>query len=168
MLNAIGDSLSDLASSEDEEDGADEGGDETDPELGKLSEDDEPGWVIGTISRTVQLRMQSIWQKHMKLNELTQPRWEDPANYFRKTDMNYGMTEVKVPADVKPHTDTAAATPSPTTFGELMQVLDIILGQSKMQQVTSRQGSSKTRLGSEKPQADNDVVSLIRDAVANS
>jgi len=41
MLNAIGDSLSNLASSNNEEDGEDED-DEEDTELSKLSEDDEP------------------------------------------------------------------------------------------------------------------------------
>jgi len=50
MLNAIWDSLRDLASSEAEEDEEDEDDDEDDSELGKLSEDDEPGWVMGTIS----------------------------------------------------------------------------------------------------------------------
>ena len=43
MLNAIGDSLSDLVSSNDEQDGEDEEDDEEDTELGKLSDDDEPG-----------------------------------------------------------------------------------------------------------------------------
>jgi len=37
MLNAIGDCLSNLASSDDGEDGEDEGDDEDDSELGKLS-----------------------------------------------------------------------------------------------------------------------------------
>jgi len=59
MLNAIGDSLSDLASSDDEQDGEDEEDDEEDTELGKLSDDDEPGWVMGTITKTVQHRMES-------------------------------------------------------------------------------------------------------------
>jgi len=68
-------------------------------------------------------------------------------------------------AVVKPQTETTAATPSPITLGELMQVLDIGRGQSQVPQVTSWQGSSQTRLGSEKPQADNDVVSLIPDTV---
>ena len=52
MLIAIGDSLSDLASSDDGEDGEDEDDEET--VMGKLSEDDEPGWVMGTITQTVQ------------------------------------------------------------------------------------------------------------------
>jgi len=50
MLNAIGNSLSDLASSDDEEDGEDEDYVKEDPAGGKLSDDDEPGWVIETIS----------------------------------------------------------------------------------------------------------------------
>jgi len=60
MLNAIGDSLSDLASFDDEEDAEDEEEDD-DTEQGKLSEDDEPGWVMGTISKSVQRRMERFW-----------------------------------------------------------------------------------------------------------
>ena len=71
MLNAIADSLSDLASSEDEEDGEDEDNDEEDTGHGKLSEDDEPGWVMGTISKTVQHRIQRFRQKQMRLDRLT-------------------------------------------------------------------------------------------------
>ena len=63
MLNAIGDSLSGLASSDDDEDGADEGDDEEDPAGGKLSEDDEPGWVMSAISQMVQYLMERIRQK---------------------------------------------------------------------------------------------------------
>ena len=55
MLVAIRDSLSDLASSDDGEDGEEEDDEET--EQGNLSEDDEPGWVMGTITKTVQQRM---------------------------------------------------------------------------------------------------------------
>jgi len=57
MLNAIGDILSDLTSSDDEEDAEDDEEDD-DTEHGKLSEDDEPGWVIGTISKSVKRRME--------------------------------------------------------------------------------------------------------------
>jgi len=59
MLVAIGESLGDLASSDDGEDGEDE--DEEETEQGKLSEDDEPGWVMGTITNTVQQRMERFW-----------------------------------------------------------------------------------------------------------
>jgi hypothetical protein len=62
MLYTIGDSLSELESFEDEDDGEDEDDDEEDSGHGKLSEDDKPGWVMGTISKTVQHYMQSFRQ----------------------------------------------------------------------------------------------------------
>jgi len=83
MLNPIRDSLSDLASSDDEEDAEDEE-DDDETEQGKLSKDDEPGSVMGTISKSVQRPMERLWQKQMKLDELTQPGWGDAADYFRE------------------------------------------------------------------------------------
>jgi len=55
MMVAIRDSVSDLASSGNGEDEEDEDDEET--EKGKLSEDDEPGWVMGPITKTVQQSM---------------------------------------------------------------------------------------------------------------
>jgi len=81
MMAAIGDSLSDLASSDDGVDGEDE---DEETELGKLSKNDEPGWVMGTISKTVQHRMESFRQKQIKFDELTQPGSVDAAHYFRE------------------------------------------------------------------------------------
>jgi len=78
MLGASGDSQSDLACSDDGEDGEDEDDEET--EECKLSEDDEPGWVIRTMTKTVQQQMETFRQKQMKLDELTQPGWEDLAD----------------------------------------------------------------------------------------
>jgi len=129
MMAAIGDSLSDLACSDDGENGEDE---HEETELGKLSEDDEPGWVMGTISKTVQQRMESFWQKQMKLDELTQPGWEDAADYFRERDKMYGRAELRVPVVVQPQTDDDASAPPPTTFAELMERLDIVPGISQM------------------------------------
>jgi len=80
MLNTIRDSLSNLASSADEEDAEDEEED-NDTERGKLSQDDEPGWVMGRISKTVQCLMERFWQKQTKLDKLTQPGWGDAADY---------------------------------------------------------------------------------------
>jgi len=40
----------------------------------------------------------------------------------------YRTTSLKVLAVVKPQTDTTAATPSPTSVGDPMQVLDIVPG----------------------------------------
>jgi hypothetical protein len=82
MLNAIRQSPSDFGSSGDVQHGEDEEDDEEDTRLGKLSDDDKSGWVMGTISKTVQYHMESICQKQMRLHELTQPGWGDVANYF--------------------------------------------------------------------------------------
>jgi len=128
MLNAIGDSRSDLASSEDEEDGEDEDDDEEDTGHGTLSEFDELGWVMGTISKTVQHRMESFQQKQMRLDQLTQPELGDVADFFCERDMTYGTTQLNVPAVGKPQTDWNAGAPSLTTFGELIQGLNIIPG----------------------------------------
>ena len=101
MPNASGDILSDLAISDDEEDGDDDE-DEEDTELGKLSEDDEPGWVMGTISKTVPHRMDSFQQNQIRLDKLTQLRWGDAGDYCRERDLKYGMAESMVQAVVKP------------------------------------------------------------------
>jgi hypothetical protein len=91
MLVAIGDSLSDLASFHDGDDG--EGEDDEETEHGKLSEDDEPSWVMGTINKTVQQRMESFRQNRMNLDELTQQGWEDAADCFREQDKKYGTSK---------------------------------------------------------------------------
>jgi len=64
----------------------------------------------------------------MKLDEWTQPGWEDAADYFRERDMKYGTTELRVPAVVQPQTNDDAPAPLPATFGELMESLDIVPG----------------------------------------
>jgi len=103
----------------------------------------------------------------MRLDELTQPGWGDAADYFCQRDMKNSTTELKVVEVVEPQTEMTAATPSPTTSGELMQVLELIPGKSQMAQVTSRQGSSNMRLVLEKPQADNQIESLPPDRVTD-
>jgi len=156
-MAAIGESLSDLASSDDGEDGEDE---DEETAQGKLSEDDEPGWVMGTITKTVQPRMESFRQKQMKLAALTQPGWEDAADYFRERDKKYGTAELKVPVVVQPQTDDDTSASPPTTFGELMVRLDIVPGISQMPQGTSQPGSSHIRLGSVKPQSNTSISGL--------
>jgi len=52
--------MRDLASSDAEQNGEDKEYYEDDTELGKLSDDEEPGWVMGTISKTVQHRLESF------------------------------------------------------------------------------------------------------------
>jgi len=156
MLVAIGDSLSDHASSDNGEDGEDE---DEEIEQGKLSEDDEPGWVMGTITKTVQQRMERFRQKQMKLEELTQPGWEDAANYFHGRDKKYGTFELRIPAVIQPQTDHNTPAPQPITFEELMECLDIVPGISQLLQGTSRPGRSHIRLGSVKPQSNTSIPS---------
>jgi len=151
MLVAIGASQSDLASSDDGEDGEDEDDEET--EQGKLSEDDKPGWVMGTITKTVQQRLERFRQKQMKLDELTQPGWENAADYFHEQDKKYGTSELRVPAVVRPQTIEDTLAPPPTTFTELMESLDIVSGISQRPQGTSPPGSSHIRLGLANPQS---------------
>jgi len=51
MMVAIGDSLSDFAGSDYGENGEDE--DDVETEQGRLSDKGEPGWMMGTIMKTV-------------------------------------------------------------------------------------------------------------------
>jgi hypothetical protein len=148
MLVAIGDSLSDLASSKDGEDGEDEDNEET--EHGKLSEHDEHGWVIGTMSKTVQQRMERFRLKQINFDQLTQPGWEDAADYFRQRDKKYGTSELTVPAVGQPQMNDDAPPCPPTPFAELMKSLDIVHGISEG---TSPPGCSHIRLGSVKLQS---------------
>jgi hypothetical protein len=83
--------------------------------------------------------MESFRWKQMRLDELRKPGWGDVTNYFREGEMKSRTTELKLPAVVKPQTDTTAATPSQKTFGELRQALDIVPIQSHMPHVKSRQ-----------------------------
>jgi hypothetical protein len=74
MLNMIRDSLCDLVSSDDEQDGEDEDDDEEDTELSNVGDDDEGGWLIGTITKTVGYRMESLRQQQLRHDELTKKR----------------------------------------------------------------------------------------------
>jgi len=73
----------------------------------------------------------------MKLDELTPPGWEDAANSFSEREMKYGTSKLKIPAVVQPHTADDSAAPAQTTFGELMECLDIVPRISQMPQWTS-------------------------------
>jgi len=145
MLDDIGHSLSDLATSDDEENGADRD-DEEHTELGKPSEDDEFGWAMGTIFKMVQHPIGSFQQNHMSLEELMQPGWGNVAGCVCERDMKYGMAKLKVPKVVNPEKDTTAATPSPTTFEELLQTLDMIPEKFRIPHVPSQPRSCQMRL----------------------
>jgi len=169
MFNPIRDTLSELASSDNEEDGEDQEDDEEDTELPKLSEDDEPGWAMATNSNTVHHHhMETFQQKQMRLDKLMQPGWEKADDSSGESDMKYETAELMVPAVVKPQTAKTAATPSPTTFEEHMQTLDIVPGQSQILQGTSQPGSSQMRLCSGKSQSKKGIISLPPGTAPNS
>jgi len=160
MLDAIGDCLTHLASSNDAEDGEDEDDDKEDPEVCKVSEDDNPGWVMGTISQTVQHPMERFRQKQMKLDQLMQPGCGDAADYFRERHKKYETTELKFTAVVQSQREEDATCSVPMTFREPMETLDSIPGKSQMPQVTSRPVSSQMRLGLQTPQTHKGIPSL--------
>ena len=166
MMVAIGDSLSDFASSDDEEDGEDENDEET--QQGKLSQDDEPSWVMGTISTMVQQRMERFWQKQMKLDGLTQPGWEDAADYLREGGKKYGTSDLRVAVVVKPQLDDDAAAPALTTFQVPMECLENVSRILWMPQATSWKVNSHVPLGSGKPQSNTSISGLAPAAELNS
>jgi len=166
MLNGMGASLSDLASSDDKEEGQDED-DNEDTELSKLAEAEKPGGVMDTISKTVQHHMENVRQMHRRLVKLMQLGWGDTADYFREWDMKYRTTDFKVSAVVKAQTDTTTPTPLLTAVGELSHWLDIVPGQSQMPQVISWPGSSQMSLGLGKHQAHSHIAHVMPNMVLN-
>jgi len=160
MLNGIRDSLSDLENYDHELDGKDEDHDEDDPVGGKLRKNNEPGWVMDTISETVQYRMECFRQKQMKLGELVQPGRGDSVDYICERDKMYGMTELMVPAVIQSPTADDAGLSALTTFAEPIKSLDRVPGKLRMSQVTSRPGSSHMRLGLRKHQTHEPILSL--------
>jgi hypothetical protein len=153
MLVTIGDSLSDLATSDDEEDGEDEDDEET--EQGK----DESGCVMGTITQMVQQYMERCRQKQMELHESTHPGCEDAADYSHEQEKMHGTSKLRVSGGVQPQTDDNAPAPPLTTFGEHMECCDIVPGISQMPQETSQPESSHIRLGPLKVQSKSRIVS---------
>jgi hypothetical protein len=82
MMVAIGDTLRNIANSDDGNDGEDE--DDGKTEQGQFSDDDKPGWVICTIPQTVGQHMSRFRQEQIKLDQLTTLRWEDSDGNFRE------------------------------------------------------------------------------------
>jgi hypothetical protein len=100
--------------------------------------------------------MERFWQKQMKFDQLTQPGWEDAADYFCQRDKKYGTSELRVPAVVQPQTNDDASPHPLITFAELMDSLDIVPG---ILEVTSRPASSHIRLGAVKSQSKSSIPS---------
>jgi len=82
-------------------------------------------------------------------------------------DTMYRTTEVRFPAVVKLGTDDAAP-PAPTTWGKLMETLDIVPGISLQPQGTSPHGSSHISLGIWTPLSNKGIVYLPPDAESDS
>lgn len=131
----VRDTLSELASSDDWEDGEDQ--DDAKTQQRKLSEYDEPSQVKSTISQTVQQCMEMFKPKQMMLEKLTQLGWGDTAHYFCERDKKHGTSELRIQAVVKLQMDDNAAPPASTTLGELMECLHSVPGISQMPQETS-------------------------------
>jgi len=123
---------------------------------------------MGTISKTVQLHLESFQPNQMNLEELTQPGWEDADNYFHETDKKYGTSELRVPAVVWPQTDDDTAAPAPTPFGVVMESLEMVPGVSQIPRRTSRPGSSYIRVGSVKLQSNTGISGLEPPADCNT
>jgi hypothetical protein len=70
----------------------------------------------------------------MRFDELTQSGREDAADYYQGKDYMYSLYELSVPVVFGPQTDHDAAAPAPTTFGLLIEWLDIAPGKSHMPQ----------------------------------
>jgi len=98
MLNAIADSLSDLTCSNVGEDMEDDDDYEEQAQQGKLSKDDESGWVMGTVTKTVQHWKKRFRQNKIRLDQLTQPGWGRVANNYCERDMKYMTAELSCPA----------------------------------------------------------------------
>jgi len=97
----------------------------------------------------------------MKLDELSQPGWEDAVRYFNESDKEYGTSVLLVPEVIKPQMDDDAAAPAQTTYGELMECLDLVPVICQMPQGTSRPASCHIRLGSVTSQSDTSIPSIM-------
>jgi len=166
MMVCIGDRQSYLASSDHGGDGEDEDDEET--KLGQLSEDDEPCWVMGTISKMVEQRMERLRWKQKKLEELTEPGWEDATDYFCEIDTMYGTFELRVRPVIEQETNDDPSACAPRTFWELMESLDPVPGISQKRRGTSRAGSSPVRVDSGKPQSNMTIPGLAPAGVPHS
>jgi len=100
--------------------------------------------------------MERFRQKQMKFDELTQPGWEDAADFFCERDEKSGTTKLRVPAVVQQRTNDDDTPHPPTPFAEPMESHDIVPGISEG---TSRPGSSHIRLRSVKPQSKSSIPS---------
>lgn len=167
ILIAIEACLSNLAILDDKEDVDVKADDRNGSELGKLSENDEPGWVMGTLSKEVPQSMETYLVMEIWHDELTQLRWWDMADYFPYRDMKCWMAALKLLPIVISLADKVAATPGTTKFVKLIVTVDNVPGKSQMLDGHPHQGCSHTMLGFPKPQSDKQIMSRLPDAASN-
>jgi hypothetical protein len=137
MLNAIWDSLSDYAQSDNEENGDHKEDHDIDTEVSELNEDDEPGCVIGSISNTLGYHVESSQKMKVMLDQLTHPGGRDAADHFHEKDKLDGMAELNDLQDVLPQKEQDEAVPVPTASVNLMETLDLVIRKLQMPQGTS-------------------------------
>jgi hypothetical protein len=159
MMEAIGDDVEDVMSSDEDHD---EENDEDDKDDTKLSDDDENeyecDWVVGTINQLVQQRLHTFRAKRIKLEELTASGWEDAEEYFREHNKKYGTAELKVPAIANPNDiSTAVETAEATTFSMFVDNLDQPSTAGKI----PSHSRSYLRLGSKKVLANHNIDYIL-------
>jgi hypothetical protein len=159
MMVIMGDCLSDLASSDDTNDGEDK--DEEETEQGQQSEDEQPSRMMGTVTQTVQQRRGRFRQNQITVEEWTQLRWEDAAAHFHEREKKNIISALLVLADIQPQTADNGAAPVLATIGELMECHNIVPRISPMPQGTSRGRSRHCRIRSRKPQSTRIISSLV-------
>jgi hypothetical protein len=147
IFNAIGVSLSNFACSDDEENGDDEEHCEEDTELGMLSEDDEPHWVMGTIGKFVQKSIVAFRQKQMKLNTFVQLEGGHGVDFVHDRDVKDWIVQIKIPAVDKPRSDQISAAPAMSILGQPIRTLNTVSRTLQMPQVRSGSESSHMRQG---------------------
>jgi len=81
---------------------------------------------MGTITITLQQCRVTYLSKPIMLDKLTQPGWQDAADYCCGRDKKHSKVEVRVPAVTQLPTDDDAVASAPTTFVEPMEYLDIV------------------------------------------
>jgi hypothetical protein len=100
MLEAIGDSVDNVATSDEEDNDEDNEEDGEDNNDAKLGNGNEPEWVVDTINQSVPAQLDLLLTKEMNFVELTTLGSADAENDFRTCDRKYITTKLKIQAVV--------------------------------------------------------------------
>jgi hypothetical protein len=135
MMEAIGNNVEDVMTSDEDDD--DEEDDEDDTDDTKVGDDAENEYecdsVVGTINQSVQQCLVSFRAKRMKLEELTASGWEDAEDYFREHDKKCRTAELKVLVNTNLNDiSTAVETAEAITFSKFVDGQDLPLTAGKI------------------------------------